>query len=84
MISPTLVETKRDTDIVDISNQSSKRVRIVLELKRDADVVENLTNMLYKKTRLEIPLVSICWQLQTEDQNLGLKQIIAHHVDFVF
>ena len=48
-----LVETKKTTDIVDISNQSSKEgIRIVLELKKDADV-ENLTNMLYKKTRLE-------------------------------
>ena len=29
--------------------------------------------------------VSTCWQLQTEDRKtLGLKQIIAHHVDFVF
>ena len=45
-----LVENKKTTDIVDISNQSSKEgIRIVLELKRDADV-ENLTNMLYKKT----------------------------------
>ena len=35
----TLVETKKTTDIVDISNQSSKEgIRIVLELKRDADV----------------------------------------------
>ncbi len=48
-----LVETKKTTDIVDISNQSSKEgIRIVIELKRGADV-ENLTNMLYKKTRLE-------------------------------
>ncbi|HBA62311.1 MAG TPA: DNA topoisomerase, partial [Lachnospiraceae bacterium] len=46
----TLVETKKTTDIVDISNQSSKEgIRIVLDLKRDADV-ENLKNMLYKKT----------------------------------
>ena len=44
-----LVENKKTTDIVDISNQSSKEgIRIVLDLKRDADV-ENLTNMLYKK-----------------------------------
>ena len=48
-----LVETKKTTDIVDISNQSSKEgIRIVLELKKDTDV-ENLTNMLYKKTGLE-------------------------------
>ena len=43
-----LVETKKTTDIVDISNQSSKEgIRIVLELKRGADA-ENLKNMLYK------------------------------------
>lgn len=34
-----LVESKKTTDIVDISNQSSKEgIRIVLDLKRDADV----------------------------------------------
>ena len=33
-----LVETKKTTDIVDISNQSSKAgIRIVLELKKGAD-----------------------------------------------
>ena len=48
-----LVETKKTSDITDISNQSSKEgIRIVLELKKDTDV-ENLKNMLYKKTRLE-------------------------------
>ena len=47
------MESKKTTDIVDISNQSSKEgIRIVLELKRGADA-ENLKNMLYKKTRLE-------------------------------
>ena len=44
-----LSETKKTTDIADISNQSSKEgIRIVLELKKGADI-ENLTNMLYKK-----------------------------------
>ena len=44
-----LVETKKTSDIVDISNQSSKEgIRIVIEVKRDADV-DNLINMLYKK-----------------------------------
>ena len=48
-----LIETKKTNDIVDISNQSSKEgIRIVLELKKDADI-ENLKNMLYKKTKLE-------------------------------
>ena len=48
-----LAETKKTQDIVDISNQSSKEgIRIVIELKKDADV-NNFINMLYKKTRLE-------------------------------
>ena len=48
-----LVETKKTTDIVDVSNESSKEgIRIVLELKKNADV-ENLKNLLYKKTKLE-------------------------------
>ena len=39
-----LVETKKTSDIVDISNQSSKEgIRIVIEVKRDADV-DNLIN----------------------------------------
>ena len=81
----TLVETKKTTDIVDISNQSSKEgIRIVLELKRDADV-ENLTNMLYKKTRLEDTFgVNMLVVADGRPETLGLKQIIAHHVDFVF
>ena len=34
-----LVESKKLTDVVDISNQSNKDgIRIVLELKKDADV----------------------------------------------
>ena len=55
-----LVETKKTSDIVDISNQSSKEgIRIVIEVKRDADV-DNLINMLYKKPDWRILLVSIC------------------------
>ena len=35
-----LIETKKTNDIVDISNQSSKEgIRIVLELKKDADMM---------------------------------------------
>ncbi len=48
-----LVETKKTMDVADISNQSSKEgIRIVIELKKDADA-ENFVNLLYKKTRLE-------------------------------
>ena len=80
-----LVETKKTTDIVDISNQSSKEgIRIVLELKRDADV-ENLTNMLYKKTRLEDTFgVNMLAVADGRPETLSLKKIIEYHVDFVF
>ena len=81
----TLVETKKTTDIVDISNQSSKEgIRIVLELKRDADV-ENLTNMLYKKTRLEDTFgVNMLAVADGRPETMGLKRIIEAHVDFRF
>ena len=80
-----LVETKKTTDIVDISNQSSKEgIRIVIELKRGADV-ENLKNMLYKKTRLEDTFgVNMLAVANGRPETLGLKQIIEHHVDFQF
>lgn len=80
-----LVETKKTTDIVDISNQSSKEgIRIVLELKKGSDV-ENLKNMLYKKTRLEDTFgVNMLAVANGRPETLGLKAIIEHHVDFQF
>lgn len=80
-----LVETKKTTDIVDISNQSSKEgIRIVIDLKKGADV-ENLTNMLYKKTRLEDTFgVNMLAVANGRPETMGLKKIIEHHVDFRF
>ncbi len=80
-----LVETKKTTDIVDISNQSSKEgIRIVLELRKDTDI-ENLTNMLYKKTRLEDTFgVNMLAVADGRPETLSLKQIIEYHVDFLF
>ena len=80
-----LVESKKTTDIVDISNQSSKEgIRIVLELKRGADV-ENLKNMLYKKTRLEDTFgINMLAVADGRPETLGLKKIIEYHVDFQF
>lgn len=80
-----LVENKKTTDIVDISNQSSKEgIRIVLELKKDTDV-ENLTNMLYKKTRLEDTFgVNMLAVADGRPETLSLKKIIEHHVNFQF
>ena len=78
-----LVESKKTNDITDISNQSSKEgIRIVLELRKDADV-ENLKNMLYKKTRLEDTFgVNMLAVANGKPETMGLKSIIEHHVDF--
>ncbi len=80
-----LSETKKTTDIIDISNQSSKEgIRIVIELRKDTDV-ENFTNMLYKKTRLEdtfgVNMLAIC---DGRPETMGLKQILKANVDFQF
>ena len=80
-----LSESKKTTDIVDIANQSSKEgIRIVIELKKGADV-ENLKNMLYKKTRLEDTFgVNMLAVADGKPETLSVKQIIEHHVDFQF
>ncbi len=80
-----LVETKKTQDIVDISNQSSKEgIRIVLELKKGADV-ENLKNMLYKKTKLEDTFgVNMLAVVDGRPETLGIKDIIRHNVNFQF
>ena len=80
-----LVETKKTNDIIDILNQSSKEgIRIVLELRKDTDI-ENLKNMLYKKTRLEDTFgVHMLAVVNGRPETMGLKEIIGHFVDFQF
>ena len=80
-----LAETKKTQDIVDISNQSSKEgIRIVIELRKDADA-ENFKNMLYKKTRLEDTFgVNMLAIADGRPETMGLKQIIKASVDFQF
>jgi len=80
-----LSETKKTQDIVDISNQSSKEgIRIVIELRKDADP-ENFVNMLYKKTRLEDTFgVNMLAIANGRPETMGLKQIIKANVDFQF
>ena len=78
-----LVESKATTDIVDITNQSSKEgIRIVLELKKGADV-EALKNLLYKKTKLEDTFgVNMLAVANGRPETMGLVPIIKHHVNF--
>ena len=80
-----LSENKLTNDIVDISNQSSKEgIRIVIELKKGADV-DYFLNLLYKKTRLEdtfgVNMLAVC---DGKPETLGLVPIIRHHVDFQY
>lgn len=80
-----LAEKKITNDIVDISNQSSKEgIRIVIELKKDTDV-ENFTNLLYKKTKLEdtfgVNMLAIC---DGRPETMSLQGIMKAVVDFQF
>lgn len=81
----TLVETKKTSDIVDITNQSSKEgIRIVLDLKKGADV-EALKNLLYKKTKLEDTFgVNMLAVADGRPETMGLVEIIRHHVNFQY
>ena len=80
-----LVENKKTQDVVDISNQSSKEgIRIVIELKKDADA-ENFVNLLYKKTRLEDTFgVNMLAISDGRPETMGLKQVLKANVDFQF
>jgi len=80
-----LSETKKTQDIVDISNQSSKEgIRIVIELRKDADA-ENFVNLLYKKTHLEDTFgVNMLAISDGRPEIMGLKSILKSCVDFQF
>lgn len=80
-----LSESKKTMDIVDISNQSSKEgIRIVIELKKEADV-DNFINMLYKKTRLEDTFgVNMLAILDGKPETMGLKKIIRANTEFQY
>ncbi len=80
-----LVESKKTTDIVDISNQSSKDgIRIVIELKRGADI-DRLCALLYKKTRLEDTFgVNMLAVADGRPETMGIVPVIRHHVNFQF
>ena len=80
-----LVESKTTNDIVDITNQSSKEgIRIVLELKKGADV-EALKNLLYKKTKLEDTFgVNMLAVADGRPETMGIIPIIKHHVNFQY
>lgn len=80
-----LVETRKLTDVVDISNQSNKEgIRIVLELKKDADV-NRIRSILYKKTKLEDTYgVNMLAIDDGRPETMNLKQILNTFLEFQY
>ena len=80
-----LVESRKLTDVVDISNQSNKDgICIVLELKKDADV-EKIKNILYKKTKLEDTYgVNMLAIADGRPETLNLKGILDNYLQFQY
>jgi len=80
-----LVESKKLPDVTDISNQSNKEgIRIVLELKKDADV-EKIKNILYKKTKLEDTYgVNMLAIVKGRPETLNLRGILKNYLDFQY
>ena len=81
-----LVEQKKITEITDIYNHSSKDgMRIVIELKKDLDKkkIENIKNILYKKTKLEdtygVNMIAI---VDGRPETMTLKSIMENFVEF--
>ena len=80
-----LVESKKLPDVVDISNQSSKEgIRIVLELRKDADI-ERIKNTLYRKTKLEDTFgVNMLAIVKGRPETLNLRGILKNYLDFQY
>jgi len=80
-----LVESKKLSDVVDISNQSDKNgTRIVLELRKDADI-EKIKNILYKKTKLEDTFgVNMLAIVDGRPEILSLRDILKNYLEFQY
>lgn len=80
-----LVESKKLPDVVDISNQSNKEgIRIVLELKKDADI-ERIKNILYKKTKLEDTFgVNMLAIAGGRPETLSLRSLLRTYLNFQY
>lgn len=80
-----LAEEKKLPDVTDVSNESSKEgIRIVLELKKDADI-DKIKNILYKKTKLEDTFgVNMLVISDGKPEVFGIRGIIKHFLKFRF
>ena len=85
-----LVRERKLTPLVDVRDESTKDVRIVLEIKRDADP-ELVMAYLYKHTPLQTNFgVNLTCLVPTDNPEVGapkrldLKSILRHFLDFRF
>src|SRR5256884_613819 len=85
-----LVRERKLTPLVDVRDESTKDVRIVLEIKRDADP-ELVMAYLYKHTPLQTNFgVNLTCLVPTANPEVGapkrldLKSILRHFLDFRF
>lgn len=80
-----LCETKKINDITDIYNHSNKDgIRIVLELKKDANI-EKIKNILYKKTKLEDTYsVNMLAVVDGRPETMTLKSIMDNYLNFQY
>ncbi|MGZ6124210.1 MAG: DNA gyrase/topoisomerase IV subunit A, partial [Myxococcales bacterium] len=85
-----LVRERKLTPLVDVRDESTKDVRIVLEIKRDADP-ELVMAYLYKHTPLQTNFaVNLTCLVPTQNPEVGapkrldLKSILRHFLDFRF
>lgn len=81
----TLAESRVLPEVVDITNQSSKEgVRIVIDLKKDADV-QRVTNILYKKTKLEDTFGYNCLAIvDGKPETMSLAAVLGEFVRFQY
>ncbi len=80
-----LVETRKLPEVTDISNQSNKDgIRIVLELKKDADI-DRIRAVLYRKTKLEDTFgVNMLAIAHGRPETLNLRGILNNYLEFQY
>lgn len=81
-----LVDSKQLPDIIDISNQSSKDgIRIVLDLRKNVEDVENIKAVLFQKTKLEDTFgVNMLAISDGRPETMTLKSALEKHISFLY
>lgn len=80
-----LMENRTLTEISDVTNASDKDgIRIILELKKGADV-NRVKNILFTKTKLEDTFgVNMLAIANNRPDTMSLKTILEHHINFLY